>query len=95
FVLSPPGLAPDCYRNWEALLVGSIPVVKTSQLDPLFKNLPVLIIENWEDLNEDSLNASYENIISKKYNISALYMEYWTSKIMDVRYNYLKYYKPS
>ena len=35
FTLSPKGLGPDCYRTWEALLVGSIPVVRKSQLDPL------------------------------------------------------------
>lgn len=28
FVLSPRGLGPDCYRTWEALLVGSIPIVR-------------------------------------------------------------------
>ena len=46
FVLSPAGLGPDCYRNWEALLCGSIPVMKTGPCDKLFEGLPVLIIDN-------------------------------------------------
>nr|MBA3284567.1 hypothetical protein [Nitrosopumilus sp.] len=33
FTLSPRGLGPDCYRTWEALLVGTIPIVKRRQHD--------------------------------------------------------------
>ena len=32
FVLSPPGLGMDCYRTWEALYLGSIPIVLNSSL---------------------------------------------------------------
>ena len=40
FALSPGGTGPDTYRTWEALLVGTIPIVKTSQLDNLYSDLP-------------------------------------------------------
>ncbi len=33
FVLSPHGNGLDCHRTWEALLLGCIPVVKTSAID--------------------------------------------------------------
>ena len=55
FTLSPIGLGPDCYRTWEAMLCGSIPVVRTCQLDSLYKDLPVLIIDKWTDLTEEFL----------------------------------------
>ncbi|MGK4301821.1 hypothetical protein, partial [Klebsiella pneumoniae] len=32
FVLSPPGMGQDCYRTWEAIFMGSIPIVKSSTL---------------------------------------------------------------
>lgn len=32
FVLSPRGRGVDCYRHWEALLVGSVPVVQPSHM---------------------------------------------------------------
>ncbi len=90
FTLSPCGLAIDCYRTWEALLVGSIPIVKRSVLDPLFEDLPVLIINDWDELNEEYLNKKYEEITSKKYDISKLYMKYWKEQIEKVRDAFLR-----
>ena len=81
FTLSPKGLGPDCYRTWESMLVGSIPIVRTSQLDPLYEGLPVLIIDDWQQLTEEFLEKKYKEITSKKYDINRLYTEYWTSKI--------------
>lgn len=89
FVLSPAGLAPDCYRNWEALLVGSIPVVKRSQLDPLFEGLPVLIVDTWEAITQEFLNEQYKKITSRVYDSAPLYMEYWIAKIVQVRDRYI------
>ena len=85
FTLSPQGLGPDCYRTWEALLVGSIPIVTQSQLDPLFEGLPVLIVSHWDEVTEKLLEEKYEEITSKSYDLSRLYMEYWTAKIDKVR----------
>lgn len=93
FTLSPKGLACDCYRTWEALLVGSIPVVRSCQLDPLYEGLPVLIVDKWEDVTEEFLNQKYEEITSKKYDLKRLYMEYWLDKIDTVRINFLAHYK--
>jgi hypothetical protein len=30
FVASPYGGGPDCHRTWEALILGCIPIVKSS-----------------------------------------------------------------
>lgn len=89
FTLSPKGLGIDCYRTWESLLVGSIPIVKTSHLDPIYDGLPVLIINNWEDITEEFLARKYTEIRSKKYDIAKLYMDYWRGYITAVRDNYL------
>ncbi len=93
FTLSPAGLGPDCYRTWEALLVGSIPIVRKSQLDPLFEGLPVLIIDEWEEIDEEYLNKKYAEIMSRKYDIKRIYMEYWLDKIEAVRSQFLATYK--
>ena len=37
FVASPMGAGFDCYRTYEILMMGSYPIVKTSQLDMLYK----------------------------------------------------------
>ena len=53
FVLSPMGGGYDCHRTWEALCLGCIPIVKSSGLDPLYADLPVLIVKNWSDVTRE------------------------------------------
>jgi hypothetical protein len=90
FALSPKGRGIDCYRTWEALIVGTIPIVKSSQLNDLYKGLPVLIINDWRELSEEFLNEKYKEIASKKYDISPLFCEYWFHKFDEVRNAYFK-----
>ena len=91
FALSPEGTGPDCYRTYEALLVGSIPIVKRSQFDVLFEDLPVLIIDTWEQAaNETFLKEALKKITSKKYTIEKLYTHYWTSKIQELQQKFRK-----
>lgn len=81
FVLSPRGNGLDCHRTWEALLLGAIPVVKTSSLDPLYENLPVLIINDWSLLDKKLLNQKYAEIKNRPYKEERLYFDYWWKKI--------------
>lgn len=83
FTLSPKGLGPDCYRTWEAMLVGSIPVVKRSCLDPMYEGLPVLIVDSWDQVTEEFLKEAYKKMTSKKYDIKRLYATYWTDQIKE------------
>ncbi len=91
FVLSPWGDMLDCYRHWEALLVGSIPIIRSCSLDDLFSDLPVLVIKDWNEITEEFLNKKYEEIMSKKdYNFEKLYMKYWVEKINQERNKFFK-----
>ncbi|MBA3752148.1 hypothetical protein H0X06_05165 [Candidatus Dependentiae bacterium] len=92
FTLAPKGLGPDSYRIWESLLVGSIPIIKTSQLDPLFKELPVLVVSHWEEITQEFLEKKQVEIASKKYNLKRLYMSYWRAKIKKIKYRFLARY---
>ena len=42
FVICPHGGGLDCHRNWEALCLGCIPIVKTSRIDKLYENLLIM-----------------------------------------------------
>ena len=104
FALSPRGWGPDCYRTWEALLVGTIPIVKRnqhdlilsmrgphgSQLDRLYENLPILVIDDWKEITQEFLEEQYKIITSKSYDIRPLYIEFWYDRIMAVRDAYFK-----
>lgn len=81
FVLSPRGNGLDCHRTWKALLMGCIPIVKKSTLDSVFEGLPVLLIDNWDEITQEFLEKQYLEIISKKYDMDRLYADYWFNKI--------------
>ena len=90
FVLSPNGNGLDCHRTWEILLMGSIPVVKKSSLDSLYEDLPVLIVNNWQEVTEELLTQKYPEIIQKTYNRKKLYAAYWLDKIKNYQEAFLK-----
>jgi hypothetical protein len=81
FVLSPHGNGLDCHRTWEALVLGCIPIVKTSSLDDMYNELPVLIVKEWSDMTEDLLNNTILEFKTKIFNYDKLLLSYWIRKI--------------
>ena len=57
FVISPHGRGLDCYRTWEALFVGCIVIVKRSPLDGLYRDLPVVIVDDWREITAAALQG--------------------------------------
>lgn len=53
FVICPDGPTTDQLQ--EVLMLGSFPIVETSELDHLFKELPILIVDDWSSLSIDFL----------------------------------------
>ncbi len=78
FVLSPHSNGLDCHRTWEALLLGCIPIVKTSPLDSMYDGLPVLIVQDWSDVTYKLL-ASYNPPL--KYEKKVLTLVHWNNLI--------------
>ncbi len=81
FVISPHGNGLDCHRTWEALVLGCIPIVKTSPLNPLFEGLPVLIVNDWSDVTQELLDSTIQNYSTKEFNLEKLKLNYWIKKI--------------
>jgi len=85
FAICPHGGGLDCHRNWEALILGCIPIVKTSHIDNLYADLPVLIVKKWEDIDIDLLNNTIRCFKNKfennQFNYSKLYLNYWCNLI--------------
>lgn len=92
FVLSPHGLGLDCYRTWEALYLGTFPIVKTSSLDRSYENLPVLIVQDWEDIDESLLQETYQTFTSTRYRYEELYKGYWFDRVRSFNYPAFKYF---
>jgi len=83
FVISPHGNGLDCHRTWEALALGCIPVVKSSGIDPLFEELPVWTVKDWNEVTLDNMKRVIESFKLKSFNYEKLTTEYWKSKIMN------------
>ncbi len=77
FVLSPRGGGYDCHRTWEALALGCIPIVKSSGLDPLFADLPVLIVKDWSELTRDLLVQTIVLFGPRSFQRQKMFLSYW------------------
>jgi hypothetical protein len=82
FILSPRGAGEDCHRTWEAIIVGCIPIVLKSSISELYNDLPVLEINDWNDITEEFLEYEYDRITAdlreNKFNLKKITLEYWT-----------------
>ena len=71
----PRGNGYDTHRVIESILMNSIPIVKSSPLDPLYKELGAVIVNEWGD-------SKYLNFAAtRNLNREVLTEEYWKCKI--------------
>ena len=85
FVLSPMGHGMDCHRTWEALMLGCIVIVKKSIIDSLYENLPVLIVDEWEDITQELLNETIEKFKNIEFDYERITLKYWINKIKSLK----------
>ena len=87
YTISPPGRGLDCHRIWESIYLNTIPIVLSSPANELYQDLPILIIDNWEQVTEDFLEKNYEIMQSKKntYNYEKSKFPYWWDQIKQVQ----------
>lgn len=78
FIISPPGVGLDCHRSWEALALGVVPIIKSSKLSKIFQKLPVLIVDSFEEIN-DELLRSYK--LQNNYDLKKITLEFWIDQI--------------
>ncbi len=77
FGVSPIGNGLDCYRSWEYLYLGIIPIVMDIPLNRYFsKEVPMVLVDDYGDLTEDFLNEEYDRIKNKEWNWDFIYQDY-------------------
>ena len=62
FVFCPRGNGVDTHRLWMALYLKSVPIV---------------FIDNWEEVNQEMLDKKWDEIHKNKYDFSVLKMSFW------------------
>lgn len=93
FAISPHGYGLDCHRTWEGLLLGNIVIVKTSSLDEMYEGLPVVIVKDWREINEENLDkwlSIYGDAFTDVQVFEKLTHRYWMNKIKRVTSEGLK-----
>lgn len=83
FSFAPVGAAIDSHRTWESLMLGTIPIVFQTPLDPLFEGLPVVILRNVTDATPAYLKRIYPSLRTRTYEWEKLFGFYWILRIRD------------
>ena len=84
FILSPAGIGLDCHRTWEALCLGCIPIVCIPEFKIMFEDLPVLVVNKWEEITKELLQQTIELFKTKKFNYEKLKLSYWKN-MMEIK----------
>ena len=62
-------------------MLGCIPIVKKSGLDPLYDGLPVLIVNEWSDVSVDLLTKTVDAFENQEFNLNKLTLQYWIGNL--------------
>ena len=81
FCLCPRGNGIDTHRVWEALYMGCVPICKDYAAHKFDNSLPILFVNQWEDITTDLLQQTYESIDKSLFNSDLLKMSYWSKRI--------------
>lgn len=91
FVVSPRGSKIDCHRHWEALALGSAPVVLDSPLTrELFYGLPAILLDSWDDLTPDLLRGHGKVLRAVEthgggFGWAKLSVDHWRTEVAEAR----------
>lgn len=81
FVICPQGNGIDTHRKWETLYLKSIPIEKRCINSSFYEDLPICLVDSWEEVTEDFLNREYNRIMNTNWNLDKLDMFYWQNEI--------------
>lgn len=82
YVFSPPGWGIDTHRFWEALYLGSIPIVEYSINNSMFNMYPVVFYDSNQVLTESELLDNYESKL-KSIDVEKLTVSWWFNNIIQ------------
>lgn len=83
FCLSPRGSGIDCHRTWEALIVGTIPVVTRSIVARDHRDWPMVILDDWSDFRRDDFTGSRYDALWGEFRPEALHMDRYLDRLRE------------
>ena len=85
------GIDP-CPKVWEALCVGCIPIIKSSAMDDVYSEFPIVIVDSWNSNTisitnllkwREQFSGYYDNPDLRNKWVHKLYLNYWKDKIRN------------
>jgi hypothetical protein len=69
FCICPEGNGVDTHRLWEALYLKTVPIVIKSEFTNILQknNVPLVILDTWDDLNESNLNYNEHDFNNSEF----------------------------
>jgi hypothetical protein len=98
-----PGIGVDCYRTWDALYVGTIPVVedfgkkgRDGWIDQTLADLPIVTIGSFKNLTPAFLEQEYNRIIQnpESFIFEKLTRQYWINLARSFVQDYKRQHSP-
>lgn len=85
YVLSPPGCGLDCYRNYEAIYLGTIPILESSVFFRylLEAELPVVGVGNYYGLTEKLLTDNLP-VPEVPFSLDAVSVQWWKGRFESI-----------
>jgi hypothetical protein len=84
FVVCPEGNGIDTHRLWETLYMGGVPIVSSnSYMNGLYRRLPVVVLDDWRQLNEvDFLERAWLEVQDKEWDSDVLMQSFWNKNFL-------------
>jgi len=82
FVVCPDGNGIDTHRLWECLYMNTIPIVTRGINTNFYTDLPILFVDDWEEISEKFLHDSFMEISRKAWNMDKIEFGWWKKKIV-------------
>jgi len=90
FGLSPPGNGVDCFRTYELLLNGVIPIIKERpEYKELFKDLPIIQLPHWNYTQRELVRLMRNYVYSPAFlnntfdaGWERLFLKYWRQSVL-------------
>ena len=83
FCISPSGSGIDCHRTWEALIVGTIPIVTRSITARDHADWPIVVLGDWGDFRAEDFTPGRYADLWGDFRPEALHMESYLRRLRD------------
>ena len=89
FVACPHKVFFDDFCIWATLLTGAIPIVPHSPIDSMFRELPVWLIDRWEDVTDSSMRNMHSMMLARNnsFNWDKIFVQGWKQEILESQAN--------